>query len=439
MSRTVLVSFIGKGQRANENQPRSHTGYRTTWYDFTPLGGEPCESALFGLALLKYLHSQGQHPERWIVLGSPQSNWDALLEAIDSNKWHEIESLYQQVEKAVREEEKQPSRHGSGFVTAELLAEWAKALSEYLPSTRVMCHLIGWSYDEAEQQRLWEILYSETQQGDHLILDITHGFRHQPALTAFMVMLLNRLRNLSGVQFYYGARDMTTQGKTPVLKIDFISDLVHATEAVATYQETGDYEPLAEFALQQEALEQTRRLIFEQRVNKPHFNALQPAASAIQRLQEVDPLRRSLIPLVQRELEVLRQQRDLHARLAIQADKAIKHRNYMVAVPLLWEAILSLACFLTESGEPENYQARENAEQSLIEQPNQYLTDEERSVLRSFREVRNAIVHGTRRSERTLVKSALEDDNGMRSLYDQARDIYERLKGFYQRQQEAAR
>jgi CRISPR-associated DxTHG motif protein len=302
-----------------------------------------------------------------------------------------------------------------------------------------MCHLIGWSYDEAEQQRLWEILYSETQQGDHLILDITHGFRHQPALTAFMVMLLNRLRNLSGVQFYYGARDMTTQGKTPVLKIDFISDLVHATEAVATYQETGDYEPLAEFALQQEALEQTRRLIFEQRVNKPHFNALQPAASAIQRLQEVDPLRRSLIPLVQRELEVLRQQRDLHARLAIQADKAIKHRNYMVAVPLLWEAILSLACFLTESGEPENYQARENAEQSLIEQPNQYLTDEERSVLRSFREVRNAIVHGTRRSERTLVKSALEDDNGMRSLYDQARDIYERLKGFYQRQQEAAR
>ncbi len=438
MRRTVLVSFIGKGQRAREGQSSSHTGYRTTQYDFTPFGGQRCESALFGLALLEHLRSQDQLPDCWIVLGSPQSNWGALLEAIDPKKWDEIESLYRQVEKAVQEEEKQPSQHGRGSLTAELLAKWAEALSEHLSPTRIRCYLIGWSYDEAEQQRLWEILYSEVQQKDRLILDITHGFRHQPALTAFMVMLLQRLRHLSEVQFYYGALEMRQQETTPVLKIDFIGDLARATEAVATYQETGDYEPLAEFALTGEAFKQTHRLIFEQRVNKPHLSALQPAASALQNLQEVDPLRHSLIPLIQQELESLRQQRDLHARLATQANNAIKHKNYMVAVPLLWEAILSLACSLTQSGPPEDYQGRENAERLLIEQSNQYLSDEERGVLRSFREVRNAIVHGTRRSERLQVKAALEDDERMQKLYDQARDIYERLKDVYQ-QQEATR
>lgn len=59
--------------------------------------------------------------------------------------------------------------------------------------------------------------------------------------------------------------------------------------------------------------------------------------------------------------------------------------------------------------------------------------------MRSLREARNAIVHGTRRSERHLVKSALEDDEGMQNLYKQARDIYERLRDIYQRQQEAIR
>ena len=117
----------------------------------------------------------------------------------------------------------------------------------------------------------------------------------------------------------------------------------------------------------------------------------------------------------------------LHQRLVRQADKAMEHDNYMVAIPLLWEAVLSLACQLTESGSPENYQNRENAESVLVEQQNHYLTDEERGILRGLREVRNAVVHGTRRSERPIVKSALSSKEGMKQIFDQAREIYDRL------------
>lgn len=444
MPRLVLVSFLGKGKSASENRQRSHLGYQTARYDFTQLGGAFEETSLFGLALLRYLCSRNQRPNLWLVLGSPQSLWDALVEAVDIDLWSDFEDVLKRVEQAVRDENPNASR-GGGHLTEELLQEWGQTLSRYLQPTQVRCFLIGWSYDRAEQERLWHILHSQTEPKDHLILDITHGFRHQPMLTAFMVMLLNRLKQFSALEFYYGALDMTprpersaeVQGQvpyqderetppTPVLKIDFVNDLVRATEVLATYQETGDYEPLADFALHGEVRTQVQNLIFEQRVNKPHFSALQPAITALKSFRASDSLRASLVPPILQEAESLCEGA-LHQRLVRQADKAMEHDNYLVAVPLLWEAMLSLACQLTGSGSPENYQNREKAESVLVEQSNRYLTDEERGILRDLREVRNAVVHGTRRSERALVKSALASKDGMKKLYTQAREIYDRL------------
>lgn len=444
MPRLVLVSFLGKGIRASENRQRSHLGYQTARYDFTQLGGAFEETSLFGLALLRYLCSRNQLPNLWLVLGSPQSLWDALVEAVDIDLWSDFEDVLKRVEQAVRDENPNASR-GGGHLTEELLQEWGQTLSRYLHPTQVRCFLIGWSYDRAEQERLWHILHSQTEPKDHLILDITHGFRHQPMLTAFMVMLLNRLKQFSALEFYYGALDMTphltrpaeVQGQapyqgeretppTPVLRIDFVNDLVHATEVLATYQETGDYEPLADFALHGEVQTQVQNLIFEQRVNKPRLSALEPALTALTRFEAPDSLRASLVPLVQREVASLREG-SLYGRLVRQAVKAMEHDNYMVAIPLLWEAVLSLACQLTGNGSPEEYRSREAAELRLVEQQNAYLTDHERGILRDLREVRNAIVHGTRRSERAAVKSALSSKEGMKQLFDQAREIYDRL------------
>jgi cell division protein DivIC len=439
MARTVLVSFLGKGIRATEEQPRSHLGYRTARYDFTHLGGSDEESAMFGLALLRHLRTQNQKPNVWLVLGSPQSSWDALIEAVDiealdSQQMETLNALFQRVEEAVKQEETHPSSKGSDFLTETLLQEWARTLTMHLHPTQVRCFLIGWSYDRAEQEQLWKILSEQTEEQDRLILDITHGFRHQPMLTAFIVTLLNRLKRLSAVEFYYGALDMTPKtpshttqnASTPVLKIDFVNDLIQATEALATYQETGDYEPLANFALQGNAKTQVRNLIFEQRVNKTHLSALQPAITALKSFRASDSLRASLVPLILQEAESLREGA-LHQRLVRQADKAMEHDNYMVAIPLLWEAVLSLACQLTGSGSPEEYQSREKAESVLIEKPNHYLTDKERGDLLDLRDVRNAVVHGTRRSKRPIVKSALSSKERMKQLFDQAREIYDRL------------
>jgi cell division protein DivIC len=199
MARTVLVSFLGKGIRATEEQPRSHLGYRTAQYDFTHLGGSVEESAMFGLALLRHLRTQNQKPNVWLILGSPQSSWDALIEAVDiealdSQQMETLNALFQRVGEAVKREEAHPSSKGSGSLTETLLQEWARTLTMHLHPTQVRCFLSGWSYNRAEQEQLWKILSEQTEEQDRLILDITHGFRHQPMLTAFIVTLLNRLK-----------------------------------------------------------------------------------------------------------------------------------------------------------------------------------------------------------------------------------------------------
>jgi hypothetical protein len=148
MARTVLVSFLGKGIRATEEQPRSHLGYRTARYDFTHLGGSFEESAMFGLALLRHLRAQNQKPNVWLILGSPQSSWDALIEAVDiealdSQQMETLNALFQRVGEAVKrggdssllERQRFPNRNASSGVgthahdapapdTSTLLPDW---------------------------------------------------------------------------------------------------------------------------------------------------------------------------------------------------------------------------------------------------------------------------------------------------------------------------
>ena len=101
----VLISFIGRPESAarcrechsvlqcsNPECARAtpgcegETSYRTATYDFTTDNGTTYTTPLFGAALLKHLQSQPNPPERWLVLGTAQSIWDALADALPEEK-----------------------------------------------------------------------------------------------------------------------------------------------------------------------------------------------------------------------------------------------------------------------------------------------------------------------------------------------------------------
>lgn len=180
--------------------------------------------SVFGVALLKYYEQRlGKPVDHWIVLGSPQSNWDALLEAVPENKWDDaLNRIHEDVRVAVANEEKLPSSSGCGQLTQSVLNRWSEALSRRLEHTTIRCQLVGWCEDTDVQLEMWRVISQEVPEGSELILDITHGFRHQPILLAPMVILLSLLRNISRVELYYGALDMpgSKQDGSRVLKLD---------------------------------------------------------------------------------------------------------------------------------------------------------------------------------------------------------------------------
>src|SRR5206468_6460248 len=81
----VLVGFIGKGRSASGESGASHTGYVRTVYTFPSEESLPVSertTSLFSAALLERLLELGRPVARWVVMGTAQSMWDSLLEAI---------------------------------------------------------------------------------------------------------------------------------------------------------------------------------------------------------------------------------------------------------------------------------------------------------------------------------------------------------------------
>ena len=257
----VLVSFIGKGQRDG-----SSSGYRTTQYTF-PDGWQSPELSVFGIALLTYYEAHLRRSiDKWLVLGSPQSNWDALLEAVpDQLRDDALSRRHETVRTAVKAEEDSSSASGIGQLTQPLLDAWSDALSERLHPMAVKCQLVGWCEAHESQLQMWRVLSQEVPEGSELVLDITHGFRHQPTLLAPMVVLLGMLKNLSGVELYYGALDMDRR----VLKLDLFPELLRYIQHLSLLQTSGDYEPLGKALIEASLCDQLAQIAFVERTNRP--------------------------------------------------------------------------------------------------------------------------------------------------------------------------
>jgi len=441
----VLVSFIGRGTspQCQSDVPARGTaqetvkpsgGYRTTRYIFPQEWQESPDVSIFGVALLRYHEECLRAPvDKWLVLGSPQSNWDALLEAVPENLWDTtLEQVYDKVSTAVKAEgaHKPSSASGAGCLTDSLLGEWSRVLSERLQPKSIRCQLIGWCEDPAAQLRMWSLLSREVPENSELILDITHGFRHQPMLLAPMVVLLGMLKNITRVELYYGALDIpaTAEGGARVLKLDLFPDLLEYIRSVGILQTSGDYEPLGSALIggNQALHNQLQQIAFEERINRPiKPNPVQSFLAELQRaIPDDHPLQRELLDHLQKEMHKHLQPSHLK-RLLTRAEDAFTHKDYLVTYTLLFEALVILAVRHEHPGRPESsldYQAR-------MEAFNKVCSREEFKVLDIFRKARNALVHASQPSGEGAqeVQRALQSEEELCNLYTKAREAAYKL------------
>ena len=421
----VLVSFIGKGNRNGAS-----SGYQTAQYSF-PDGWESPPISVFGLALLTYYEQHLRQPiDRWLVLGSPQSNWDALLEVVPKEQRdNALNRVYEKIRDAVKAEEQSPSASGIGQLTQPLLDAWSDALSERLHPMAVKCQLVGWCEAPTSQLQMWRVLSQEVPEGSELVLDITHGFRHQPMLLAPMVVLLGMLKNLSGVELYYGALDMNKR----VLKLDLFPELLEYIQQVSVLQTSGDYEPLSDTLIEEsQTRHRLREIAFLERVNHPiDYEDVQRLMETIDlSISSSNPLKSDLLNTLQETLRKHLISSDLE-RMVARADVAKDHRDYLVAYTLLYEAIITIAMQRLDPSLLQGALPYDELRSSAFKQLCRDLGTEDSAALNAFRKVRNSMVHANpvsddeRDSERA--EEALQSEQGVIDLYEEARRIFSEL------------
>jgi len=413
----VLVSFIGKGQSGG-----SSSGYRTTQYTF-PDGWQSYELSVFGIALLTYYEAHLRRSiDKWLVLGSPQSNWDALLEAVPEDQWDSaLNQVYEKIRDAVKAEEQSPCATGIGQLTQPLLDEWGDALSERLRPMVVKCQLVGWCEAPTSQLQMWRVLSQEVPEGSELVLDTTHGFRHQPMLLAPMVVLLGMLKNLSGVELYYGALDMDKR----VLKLDLFPELLEYIQHVSVLQTSGDYEPLGKALIEESLHDQLAQIAFVERTNRPiNPNRVHKFLAQAQRtLPAEHPLKSDLLDYMRTQMQKHLQPSHLE-RLLARADEAAEHRDYVVAYTLLFETTVAFAV----------HQKYPNPQEAMLDPScrahafSELCHRDTTGVLKTLRNVRNTIVHASQPPD-GATQQALQSEAELQAFYKKASQTVRGLVG----------
>ena len=414
---TILVSFLGAARRQGEAKDPSNLGYRTACYRFPAEAHHPAvevRTPLFGAALLRRLRELGRAPDCWLILGSDQSMWDALAEAVPEAERQRIpRELLAEVGRAFRIEDARPPEDPDA-----LLERWRAAVEPAI-GTRCLTQRIGTGDGDKSWEALWlalrRVCGRQRQPGTpgdespriDLVLDVTNGLRHQPVVAAFMVMLLRRLYRIGRVDLCYGALELRDERDVaPVFFLPQSTRLLEATEALATLQYTANFGPLADcLDLPPTASKNIDAVAFKDETGQ---EARAEAEAAARSLDEITPdaIDAELLPWLQMPLRWVAG-KSLARRMGEKARFAFQHEQYLKAVVLLYEAFAVAGVHrIPDLHDEANYKDRQDALSRLRSDP-ALLSYNEQLLLQDLAALRNAIVHGTPPKHRSRAAEAL--------------------------------
>jgi CRISPR-associated Csx2 family protein len=252
---TTLISFLGKSQTG---------GYRKTSYRFE--SGVVREELYFGMALMEQLKVQ-----RLVLVGTAGSMWNAFF--LDRSDGDDMDAL-DRLDRAASE----------GAVTAEMLQGHAARLSAHL-GIQVQCLLIGYAKSDEEQADLLLRLAGAVNDGEHVVLDVTHSFRHLPMLALVAARYLSKARGVCVDDIYYGAAEMRdpVSEEAPVLRLKGMLTMLDWVDALATYDKDGDYGVFAPL-LQADGMDRARA---DQLARAAFFERTSNAKRAFEELSSV--------------------------------------------------------------------------------------------------------------------------------------------------------
>ncbi len=381
----VLAGFLGSPGRAFPDTPQ---GYRDAQYQFK--GEEPRKANFFSIALREYLNDNGRSPERWLILGTDKSIWDALYQAVPEHKRDEpFKEVLEEVADAARE----------GVTSQDLLDRWGAQLSRLL-KIEVVCCLTGNAEEESEQTKVWSAMEQHVKQGDEVIFDITHSLRHFAVISTFSVMLLRELRGIENVDFYYGALELTSGEISHVIHIPICEQLSKASQAIATHKLTGDFRSLGQcLKVSTNFDDRLEKVAYADELNRPEEELAQQLLDEMPNAQNF--LGDVLKPRLKQSLEWVAG-KGLDRQYRQKAQAAFDCGQYFKAIAYLYEAMLMAQMYFLNKERKDylDHGQREIARKDLKDRKTyqSLFPTQIKLALDTYYQIeflRNAVLHGT--------------------------------------------
>lgn len=123
------------------------------------------------------------------------------------------------------------------FATVQALDAKQTLLMERLPASNIVGVPTGST--KAELWSVFSTIVDSVEEGDSIIVDVTHGFRSQPMLLLMAVMFLRTAKHCTVEGVYYGAYDSARPETTPVFDLTPFIDMVDWSHAVEAYFASG--------------------------------------------------------------------------------------------------------------------------------------------------------------------------------------------------------
>ncbi len=380
---TTLISFLGRNRRD------PGTGYQRATYAFDD--GQQVQTAFFGSALMQRLR-----PDRTLLLGTAGSMWDALDFDTEAPEWPELieASERSDVDQALLDRVSERAR--ASMQGAELV-------------------LIPYGRSEDEQMRLLADLAARVGEGEQVWLDITHGFRHLPLLALVAARYLSHVRNAVVSDIYYGALEMTTNGITPVLKLDGLLRMLDWIEAFAAHDASGNYAVFAPMlvrdGMQPKSAARLERAAHLERVTNSS-EARELVIPLLSEIQSLGGATRLFVGQLERRLAWARKPTREAREMGLH-EAYLARKDFLRAVIYLQESTISAAC---------NRQKLDNRDHAHREEARQSLKETSAAFSR-LSHIRNLLAHGTVSGDSGSTKKATNATATAPELESQLRQL----------------
>lgn len=383
---TTLISFLGTGQKGK--------GYEATNYT---LNDQEFPEKYISISLTKAIK-----PKKLILLGTAGSVWDVFFEeGIDNleNEWLQLS------EKVANQ-----------AVTQDDLQPFESYLSDKF-KIEVHCILISFARDTHEQTDILLKLEKNLENGEKVVLDVTHGFRHLPMLALVAARFLKQVKQIDVEHIYYGAFDMKQDNKCPILNLDGMLNMLDWVDALSTFDKDGDYSSFAPLLVKEGFSENDA----DQLKQAAYFERTTNSSGASQKLNTVfkslDKLNSPLFNLFKPQLAkrlVWFKENNRGLREQQLAQEYLQRKDYLRAVIFAQEGIISDS--LSQDKADEN-------DFSLRKEKSDFLA-EKNLVFKELRDLRNTLAHGIRNKNQNTNNVLSDEDKLQKDLRNKFKNLF---------------